>query len=93
MHCYSLLGILALIVAAEDPAVRKEAFVEAVTNGAGLMPWQDVGISEDEVTFRRQIEARKDRMLAHARSVEHPALLSDDLPSDPKTTPEVRAAQ
>ena len=65
-----------LATAVEDPSLRKEAFVEAVTAGAGLMPWQKAGLSEEETAFRRHVEARKDRMLAHARSVTHPTLVS-----------------
>jgi hypothetical protein len=65
-----------LAAAVEDPSLRKEVFVEAVTAGAGFMPWQEPGVSEEETAFRREIEARKDRLLAHARSVTHPALLS-----------------
>ena len=64
--------------ATKDPALHKARFVDAVTRGEGLMPWQKPGPSPEEITFRRDIEARKDRLLAGIESVEHPALLTKE---------------
>lgn len=51
---------------------RKDEYVHAVVRGAGLMPWQDPGVSEAEKQFRAKIEARKDALLADAEP-DHPA--------------------
>ena len=40
------------------------------------MPWQGEGVSEQEIAFRKEIEARKDRMLAERLRVHHPVMLT-----------------
>jgi len=57
---------------------RKAEYVEAVVRGAGFMSWQAKGMSEEEAAFRKQVEARKDRMLAARVKVKHPAMLTAD---------------
>ena len=59
---------------AED---RREEYIHAVTRGAGLLPWQDAEISEEETAFRAEIEARKDALLERAQ-VTHPAMMDPD---------------
>lgn len=54
---------------------RKAEYVRAVVRGAGLMPWQESGVSEAEREFRAKIEARKDALLTGARP-SHPAYYS-----------------
>ena len=70
----------------QDPKARKAAFVEAVVRGGGLMPWQKPGTSAEEIAFRKRIEDRKTRMLAHVRSVKHPTLLTKDQIASAKRT-------
>ena len=70
-----VLAVL-LFQAAVLGADRKSEYVEAVTRGAGFMPWQERGVSREERDFRREIEARKDRMLAERATLQHPAILS-----------------
>lgn len=53
----------------------KDAYVERVVRGGGLMSWQDAGDSVKEEEFRAWIENRKDAMLANRGAVQHPALL------------------
>jgi hypothetical protein len=67
--CCLSIGLLQ-VVEAQDPS--PEAYVQAVTRGAGLMPWQKPGLSEGEKTFRREIEARKDALIARSKP-SHPA--------------------
>ena len=62
------------VLAAPD---RKTEYVNAVVRGAGFMPWQERGVAPEEVEFRKQIEARKDRMLAERVPVEHPIMLTE----------------
>ncbi|MHC4403086.1 MAG: heparinase II/III domain-containing protein [Planctomycetota bacterium] len=57
---------------------RKSEYVARVTRGEGFMPWQDHGVSNDEVAFRGEIEARKDRMLAARVPVRHPEMLTPE---------------
>jgi len=42
------------------------------------MPWQDRGTSREETAFRKEIEARKDRMLAARIPVRHPVMLTPE---------------
>ena len=63
---------------AADVSDRKSEYVARVTAGEGFMPWQEQGVSEEEVAFRRQIEARKDRMLAARVPVRHPVMLTPE---------------
>lgn len=57
-----------------DPEARKAEYVHAVTRGAGLMPWQEEGVTDAEHAFRADIEKRKDELLAHSGDVAHPVL-------------------
>ena len=59
-----------------DVPGRKPDYVDRVTRGEGFMPWQDQSESKDELAFRREIEARKDRMLAARIPVQHPVMLT-----------------
>jgi hypothetical protein len=61
-----------------DPAARKVEYVHAVTRGAGLLPWQERGISEAEKAFRADIEARKDALLARSGDVKHPVIYTNE---------------
>jgi len=61
-----------------DAADRKSEYVARVTAGEGFMPWQEPGVSEEEVAFRREIDARKDRMLGARVPVRHPVMLSPE---------------
>ena len=61
-----------------DVSGRKSEYVARVTRGEGFMPWQDQGVSDAEVAFRAEIEARKDRMLAGRVPIRHPVMLSRD---------------
>ncbi|MBX7258146.1 MAG: heparinase II/III-family protein [Candidatus Hydrogenedentes bacterium] len=65
---------------AQDPTLesRKTEYVRAVTRGAALMPWQSPGVSEQERAFREEIERRKDALLAHSATVNHPVLYLPD---------------
>jgi hypothetical protein len=66
-------------VNAQEAAKRdKETYVKAVTRGAGLMPWQEEGVSEKEKAFRAMIEARKTAILEKAE-VTHPAMISPEM--------------
>ena len=56
----------------------KAEYVKAVTNGVGFMSWQEEGVSDEEVAFRRKIERRKERMLANRIRVKHPVMLTSD---------------
>ncbi|MDP6114799.1 MAG: heparinase II/III family protein [Planctomycetota bacterium] len=55
----------------------KSAYIEAVTRGEGLMPWQKPGVSEEEINFREEVENRKTEMLSSAAKVRHPSLLTE----------------
>jgi len=57
---------------------RKAEYVDRATRGEGFMPWQVRGMSDREVAFRKEIEARKDRMLAARVPVDHPVMLSQE---------------
>ncbi len=74
--------LLALTLAAfsQQPseADRKAAFVQAVTRGDGLMPWQQAGIAPAEAEFRAEMEARKDAMLAGRVPQTHPVMVDAD---------------
>jgi Heparinase II/III-like protein len=62
--------------ASADAAGRsKEAYIRAVTRGEGFLPWQEAGPSEAELSFRQNIEARKDSLLQGRVVIKHPALL------------------
>jgi len=85
MRIVMLLGALASF-AATLPAQtakngdtdRREEYITAVTRGAGLLPWQKPAPSETETAFRREIEARKVRMLASRGTISHPLFLTED---------------
>ncbi|HOQ85490.1 MAG TPA: heparinase II/III family protein [Phycisphaerae bacterium] len=74
------IGIIVLLsrlsLAAE--ASRKVEYVRAVTRGAGLMPWQEPGVSAAEREFRTQIEARKTELLGSRVAVRHPVMISPE---------------
>ncbi|HUT87887.1 MAG TPA: heparinase II/III family protein [Thermoguttaceae bacterium] len=72
-----------------DAPDRKSDYVARVTAGEGFMPWQEPGVSEEEVAFRRQIEARKDRMLAARVPVRHPVMLTPEEIDEAKRNIEV----
>ncbi len=61
---------------AQDGYKRSE-YIEAVVRGTGFLPWQERGPSTAEIEFRKQIEARKDRMLAERVPVKHPVMLTE----------------
>ena len=61
-----------------EPARRKALYVESVTRGGGLMPWQTAEASDAETAFRTAVEERKTRMLGERSRVDHPALLTAD---------------
>jgi hypothetical protein len=64
---------------AQDPgADRKSEYIHAVTRGAGLMPWQQAGESEQEKSFRAEVESRKNALLTHSAAVQHPILYTPD---------------
>lgn len=71
------LIVLAMALAAPAQEDRKPEYVHAVVRGAGLMPWQTPDVSEAERTFRAEIEARKDALLARAQAV-HPSYYDAD---------------
>lgn len=56
---------------------KLEEYVAAVTHGAGFLPWQAKGISDTELSFRRELEQRKADLLAARMPVRHPVLLTD----------------
>lgn len=56
---------------------RKSEYIEAVVRGTGFLPWQESGPSTEEIEFRKQIEARKNRMLAERVAVKHPFMLTE----------------
>ena len=75
-----LLSIASHFAAPSNAAAqedRKAEYVRAVTRGAGLMPWQEPGLSDAETHFRAEIEARKDALLAKAVP-SHPAYYDPD---------------
>jgi hypothetical protein len=74
------LGSVALARAGEKAEVpdRKSQYVARVTRGEAFMPWQDQGVSHEEEAFRREIEARKDRMLAGRVAVQRPVMLTPE---------------
>jgi len=61
-----------------EPPDRKSEYVDRVTRGEGFMPWQVHGVSDQEVEFRKEIEVRKDRMLAARVAVQRPVMLSQE---------------
>jgi hypothetical protein len=64
----------------KQPPDRKLDYVAQVTQGEGYASWQTRdkrGESELERAFRARIECRKERLLAAAIRVRHPALLTD----------------
>ncbi len=67
--CCATVGLLHVAGAQE---ATPENYIQAVVRGAGLMSWQEPGLSEKERTFRAEIEARKDALLARAHAV-HPS--------------------
>ena len=75
----SIFVLIVLVMALAAPAQedRKPEYVHAVVRGAGLMPWQESGLSETERTFRAEIEARKVALLARAQAV-HPSFYDAD---------------
>ena len=73
-----LLGVTVSFGQELRPKSRKAEYVRAVTRGAGLMPWQEPGESEEERAFREAIERRKDGLLAHSGEVAHPAVYARD---------------
>ena len=77
MQTIAVLSFCVLLHATPQGADRKSEYVHAVVRGAGLMSWQERGPSPEEIEFRRQIEARKDRVLAHRAPVKHPVILTE----------------
>lgn len=74
----ALLSLLPPVLAQDIPVdERKDYFVHAVARGAGVMPWQDGKISEDERRFRAGVEDRKQRLLADSAGLQHPVLYSE----------------
>ena len=67
---FALIALAATLVAPAQEAHKSE-YVHAVVRGAGLMPWQESGLSGAEKAFRGEIEARKDALLARAKPT-HP---------------------
>ncbi len=51
---------------------RRDEYIHAVVRGAGLLPWQEQGVSEAEKNFRAEMEARKDQLLS-GPPIAHPA--------------------
>jgi len=62
--------------AQEKPAKHKAEYVSFVTQGGGLVPWQQQDETEAERDFRRQIEARKLQWLNERTPIKHPVLLT-----------------
>jgi len=57
---------------------RKADYVARVTRGERWMPWQDHNrTSEEERTFREEVERRKETMLSTGVRVRHPVLLTE----------------
>ena len=71
------VGILLTVTSVAEPD-RKTEYVDAVVRGAGFMPWQKPGISEEEKEFRERIEKRKEVLLRHREEVKRPVMLSPE---------------
>ncbi len=65
-------------ILADDDLARKQAYVEAVTRGAGMLDWQTSYPTEAESEFRAEIEALKDQILGSRTEIQHPVLLSPE---------------
>ncbi|MFP4500722.1 MAG: heparinase II/III family protein [Candidatus Hydrogenedentota bacterium] len=72
--------ILAAAVCAQEAADadRKAAYVQAVTRGEGMLPWQEEHPSQAEKAFRAEMEARKDTLLADSDAAPHPVLYTPE---------------
>ncbi|MBI3117390.1 MAG: hypothetical protein HYZ00_01810 [Candidatus Hydrogenedentes bacterium] len=78
-----LFGVLLLAIAKRgwpeaSPVPTKETYVQEVTRGKGLLPEQTAEVSEQERSFRAEMEARKDALLSHTGEVRHPVLYTED---------------
>lgn len=71
------VSLMATSVSAVPTPDRKADYVVRVTRGEGFMPWQTPGVSPEEVRFRQEVEARKDRMLAARLPLRHPVLFTE----------------
>ena len=70
-----LAGILSIGIIAQTDAQKREQYIQAVTRGEGYMPWQERGLSQEEIDFRKQAEERKTRLLAERAAVRRPVML------------------
>ncbi len=73
-----LLVCVFQIPLADETAADKDAYVRAVTRGEGFLPWQEKGISNEEMEFRRKIERMKDDLLESRTAITHPVLLGTE---------------
>ncbi len=70
-----LAGALAPQAVAQTDAEKREQYIRAVVRGEGYLPWQERGLSRDEIDFRRQAEERKTRLLAGRGPLNRPVML------------------
>jgi hypothetical protein len=78
VHALSLIllaGMLPIGIAAQTDTGKREQYIQAVVRGEGYMPWQEHGLSREEIDFRNRIEQRKTRLLAERGAVRHPVML------------------
>ncbi|MCE5231130.1 heparinase II/III family protein [bacterium] len=68
--------LIAQSVHAVDANVdRREQIIQTIVRGGGLAPGQDRKLTTAEIEFRRQMEKRKDALLANRLAIQHPAML------------------
>lgn len=78
---YALLLALALSFPYPSQAAAlpgREQIIQTIVTGGGLIPGDDGKPTAAEIEFRRQMEKRKDDLLAHRLPLRHPVLLDRD---------------
>ena len=71
----AVAGVLAPRAAAQTEAEKREQYIRAVVRGEGYMPWQERGLSAEEIEFRKRAEERKTRLLAGRGALSRPVML------------------
>lgn len=71
----AITAALPVRLARQTEDEKREQYVRSVVRGAGYMPWQEKGLSQAEVGFRKQAEERKTRLLAGRGEIRRPVML------------------
>ena len=74
---FAVLSAHLCVSGADGEPDRRAEYVTAVTRGEGYLPWQQQGVSTQEIEFRNEIERRKDEVLVGRNPLTHPVMLTE----------------